>query len=195
MYLIKLIRNLFRPAPTEIESRCRVKIVWVATAIHDRTEFQERARCTANELGPDAVEILAGMLHGEPSPPAEIAHDFPGLGEWITARQFAIFEIFFYVGAPSLPTLRRVAFGQYDWTQGNAIEVLCRLAARGIERTQIMKELKNQLPDMREEAHYYAAEPLIMQSENDLILKDILVELLTVPEFKASYEYVLSQST
>ncbi|MBY0238843.1 MAG: hypothetical protein K2X55_05970, partial [Burkholderiaceae bacterium] len=124
--------------------------------------------------------------------PPDLEGQFPGLGQWISARQFAIFEMFYFMGTPALPTLRRTASGKYDWTQGNAIEILCRLAADGVECRQITAELKTLLPDVREEALLYAIGPLARQAKDNPTLNDLLSDLLTVPEFRESYEYLMS---
>jgi hypothetical protein len=48
----------------------------------------------------------------------------------------AAFEILYNLGEAALPLLRKIAFGEYDWTQGNAIEILRRWAAEGVDREQ-----------------------------------------------------------
>ncbi len=106
----------------------------------------------------------------------------------MAARQFAIFEIYFHIGAPALPALRRIAFGQYDWTQGNAIEVLCRLAADGVERNAIVEELTVNLPDVRDEAIQYALAPLLYQQTSNAALREVVCELREVARFNEWYE-------
>ena len=135
---------------------CVEKIRWVASSVHDADGFRSRASAAADDLGPDAIETLATLFHSEHSPPDNLADQFPGLGDWIAARQFAIFEMFYYLREAALPVLRRVAFGEYDWTQGNAIEVLCRLASESVERDQIIAEVRREIPKMRYEALLYA---------------------------------------
>lgn len=190
--ILATFRRLLKGKPNS--THCNSKVRWVAEAIYDSTSFKDRARSVASELGPEAIETLAKLFHSEHTPPPELKNKFPGLGQWIAARQFAIFEIFYFFGAPALPILRRTAFGVYDWTQGNAIEILCRLAADGIESKKIIKELKTHLPTMFEEAHYYAAGPLAKQAKENAQLNEIVIQLLTVPEFKESYNHVM-QST
>lgn len=140
---------------------CVEKIRWVASSVHDADGFRSRASAAADDLGPDAIETLATLFHSEHSPPDNLADQFPGLGDWIAARQFAIFEMFYYLREAALPVLRRVAFGEYDWTQGNAIEVLCRLASESVERDQIIAEVCREIPKMRYEALLYAFGPLL----------------------------------
>jgi hypothetical protein len=190
--MLAAFRRLFKGKP--IKSQCNAKVRWVAEAIYISASFQDRAHSAATELGPEAIETLAELFHSEHTPPPELKDQFPGLGQWISARQFAIFEIFYFCGAPALSVLRRTAFGEYDWTQGNAIEILCRLAADGIESGQIIEELKTHLPAMREEAHYYAAGPLAKQAKGNVKLNEIVNQLLMVPEFKESYEHVVQSA-
>lgn len=171
------------------------KIRWVAEVVNNGTQFKERARKAALELGPNSIESLTGLLHSEHTPPKELEEKFPRLGQWIGARQFAIFEMLYQLREDALPVLRRIAFGEYDWTQGNAIEVLCRLAAQGVDRAKIIDDLKERLGSMREEAHCYALGPLLHYSEQDPNIKHVLDQLLTVPEFRESYECLLSQQS
>jgi hypothetical protein len=48
--------------------------------------------------------------------------------------------------------LREVACGEHDWTQGYAIELMCRLAAEGIDRDRTLTDLKREMPGMRKTA-------------------------------------------
>ena len=129
-----------------LEKHYQTKIRWVAESMYELDEFRQRAKIAAGELGPESIDQLSKMFHSEHSPPEELAEKFSGFGFWIAARQFAIFEMYYHFGVDAIPILRRVAYGEYDWTQGNAIEVLCRLAADGINRDEIMDELKQEFP-------------------------------------------------
>lgn len=168
------------------------RINWVAAASADLDEFRNRAIIVANELGPTTIECLATLFHAEHSPPTELATRFHGLGSWMTERQFAIFEIFYNFGGDSIPVLQRIAYGDYDWTQGNAIEILCRLAADNVQREQIVAGLVEHLPAVREEAHYYALGPLISYAGSNQALNDVLSQLLSVQEFKQSHDHFIS---
>ena len=143
---------------------CGEKIRWVASSFHNLEEFRSRAKTAAGDLGPESIETLSSLFHSEGSPPADIADQFPGLSDWLVASQFAIFEIFYYFRDAALPVLRRVAHGEYDWTQGNAIEVLCRLASEGVEQDQIIAEVRREIPNMRYEALLHSFGPLLKQA-------------------------------
>jgi hypothetical protein len=172
----------------------RSRIGWVAESIRDAREFEHRARIVAKQLGSEQVEALAKEFHSEHSPPEHLAAQFPRLGQWIAARQFAIFEIYFCIGSDSLPVVRRVAFGEYDWTQGNAIELLCRFAAAGIERERTITDLSEAMPEFRYEALLYAAGPLLARAKTDAQLREILEALLQVPEFKEACDELSEDS-
>lgn len=181
--MLRAIRDwwTWKARPDNANDRVRC----VAEAIGDPKTFHDRARLAATELGSSSIETLVTLFHSEHTPPTEtLKAQFPGLGQWISARQFAIFEMFYFFGSASLPVLRRVAYGPYDWTQGNAIEILCRLAADGLDRQRVVEELIAKMPDMREEALLYAAGPLLERSRSTPAVADILNELCAVPEFR-----------
>ena len=160
----------------------------VAAAFHNREEFQRRAAAAALVLGSNTIDTLVGLLRSEHTPPDALAPQFAGLGAWLTARQFAIFEVFYHFGAPAVPTLLSVIRGDYDWTQGNAIEILCRLYAKGAAPASAFELLKETIPSMREEALIYAAGPLHRLRQQDTTLSGVLEELLEIPEFSDAYQ-------
>jgi hypothetical protein len=180
---------LFRPSTPEAHLPIPQRIRWIAEALGDWQDFSRRASVVAAELGPTAIPSLAAEFHTEFMPPDDLKEKFSGLGAWIAARQFAIFEILYHLGAPAVPLLKTVAFGEYDWTQGNAIEVLCRLAAFGIARDEIISGLKLAMPDIRPEALDYAAGPLVTYAKSDSNIQLVVDELLSVPEFKQAWDY------
>src|SRR5262245_3020415 len=127
-----------------------IAVTSVAVLIDDADQFSARAASVAQELGPAAIAELATRFHSPPrAEPPGFGIEQRGLSGWLSAWQFAIFELFFHFGPAALPVLRRVAFGEYDWTQGNAIEVLVRLAAVGVERGRILDELRRVVPVIR----------------------------------------------
>jgi hypothetical protein len=174
------------------KSQLNDRVRWVASAFaSDLSVMRVRAKVVASESGPNSIDQLASLFHTEHTPPPELSASFGALGHWITARQFAIFEIFYNLGKESIPTLKRVAFGAYDWTQGNAIEILCRLAADDVNQKDIVTSLVARLPSIREEAHGYALRPLLAEAKTNPALRAILDQLLIVPEFRESYEQVM----
>lgn len=132
----------------------------VAASFGQPHEFQTRAVEAAARLGPQCMDRLPDYFHHSPQKPAEASELFTGLGDWMVACQFACFEILYQFREQSLPLLRRVAFGPYDWTQANAVEILCRLAMEGIESERIGQEIAADLPNWRYEAVAYSVESL-----------------------------------
>jgi len=183
-----------RPSPTAptrqpLVSPLVERISWVAEgALSDAKDFKERARQVAIALVPSAVDQLVALLHDPSDPPKRLGTAFSVVTQWRAVWHFSIFEVLYNIGAPSLPAVRSIAFGEYDWIQGNAIELLCRFAADGIERTTIIDDLVSHLPEMRYEAHAYALQPLIAQAGNNPALQCVIDQLLVVPEVKEVYQ-------
>jgi hypothetical protein len=161
----------------------------VAVLIDDVDKFSARAAAVAQELGPDVIDELATRFHSPPrAEPPGFGIEQRGLSGWLSAWQFAIFELFFHFGAAALPVLRRVAFGEYDWTQGNAIEVLVRLAAVGVEREQILAELRQEFPGIRYEAQLYSVGPLLHHAARDPAIAAVVRELEDLPEWRQTVQ-------
>ena len=91
--------------------------------------------------------------------------------------------MFYYFRESAIPVLKRVAYGEYDWTQGNAIEVLCRLAAEGINTDATVAEIRAALPEMRIEALLYAFGPLLRRAALDASLAQLLNRFADIPEY------------
>ena len=161
----------------------------VAVLIDDADLFRARAAAVARELEPSAIEELATRFHSPPRPePPGFEYEQRGLGGWLSAWQFAIFELFFQCRAAALPVLRRVAFGEYDWTQGNAVEVLVRLAAAGVECERTVADLRRELPNFRYEATLYSVGPLLHHAARDPAVAAVVRELEDMPEWREAAE-------
>ena len=169
-----MVRRRSELVPADLDQTIR----WVSSVVGPlpahRRELRRRAEAAAAKWGPSSVELLAARMHGEYTPPDTAPAHLHRLGAWIEARLYAIFEIFECLGEAALPVLRRIAHGEYDWSQGNAIEILCRLAARGVERDAIGKEIAELLPEVRSEAVEYAMGPLLVLARADHALREFL---------------------
>ncbi|QDU02070.1 hypothetical protein V6x_17580 [Gimesia chilikensis] len=154
--------------------------------IDDR--FRELAREEAKLVSVVQLDQLRNMFHNPP--PQSDAYDPQqhGLGGWLSACQFAIFELIYNLGADALPFIREIAWGEYDWTQGNAIELLLRFAAEGIRTEEILAEIKANYPQIRFEAQLYGIQPLLPELEQNAPLKAIFDQLRTeIEEFQRAY--------
>ena len=101
-----------------------------------------------------------------------------------SAWQSALFEVLYHLRGSALEFVREVAFGAYDWTQGNAIEVLCRWAAEGLDRERTVRDLRYEAPRMRPEALDYAVGPLLSRAVGNPSLSKLIDELRSIPEFE-----------
>ncbi len=159
-------------------------IAQVATKIVDPTTFRAAAAEAAGNLDPSVIETLSKRFHSPPEAPDGFGPKEVGLGGWLSYWQFAIFEIYYNFGASAIPALRPIAYGEYDWIQGNAIEILCRLAADGVQTREIVDELKREFPKLRYEAQLYAVRPMLAQVEDNPQLAKIIDELSALEEFQ-----------
>jgi hypothetical protein len=160
----------------------------VAVQIDDAQEFRAQAAAVARRLGSAAITELKTRLHAPPYTEPGFDAKERGLGGWLSAWQFAIFELLYELGTPALPVLRQVAFGEYDWTQGNALEVLVRLAAKGIERDEIIAELRQEFSRLRVEAQLYAVGPILHHAAQDLAVAAVVRQLEDMPDWQATVD-------
>jgi hypothetical protein len=160
----------------------------VAILIDQPPLFRARARDVAATFGPQALDDLRQRFHRATPAPIGFTAKERGLTGWLSSWQFALFEIIFQYREGAVSMLREVAFGEYDWTQSNAIELLCRLAAEGIDRDRTLADLKRELPHMRDTALMYVAEPLMHRVPEDARLAAIFEELQEVPEFRMTVQ-------
>jgi hypothetical protein len=142
-------------------------IASVAVLVDAPEQLRVRAQIVAEQLGIGSIPQLRLRLRKIPPAPPGFGPETRGLSGWIAIWLYAIFEILFHFRKAALPLLREVAFGEYDWTQANAIDILCRFAEAGIERRQIVGELCRNVPGMRFEAQYYAAPYLERLAEQE----------------------------
>jgi hypothetical protein len=155
----------------------------VAQEIRDRPRFEAAAKDVAERFGPSAVGLLRYRLHNATERPTAFEYPNAPLGAWLSAWQFALFEVLYHLRGSGLEFVREVAFGKYDWTQGNAIEVLCRWAAEGLDRERTVRDLRYEAPRMRPEALDYAVGPLLSRAVGNPGLRELIDELRSIPEF------------
>lgn len=154
-------KSRFTPVGGELDRA----IESVAVLIEEDLTFGARAKAVARKFGPRIIPELQQRFHRPTVSPPGFTVEERGLSAWLSYWQFAIFEIIFQFREQALPMLRQVAFGEYDWTQANAIELLCRLAAEGIDRDRTLADLKRAMPGMRDTALLYVARPLVRHRE------------------------------
>lgn len=150
--------------------------------------FRDHAGELAADLESDDIQDLTWLLLRQPPEPEGYSTAQHGLGGWISACQFAVFELLYSIGEPALPAIRKIAWGEYDWTQGNAIELLIRFAADGVRTEEIVAEIKARYPDIRHEARLYAVQPLLHRLEAEPALAGIVRELRTCKAFDEAVE-------
>lgn len=151
-------------------------------------QFRELARVESASVSIEQLDQLRSMFHNPP--PQSDVYDVQrhGLGGWLSACQFAIFELVYNLGEEGLPFIREIAWGEYDWTQGNAIELLLRFAAEGIRTEEILAEFKTNFPQIRFEAQLYCMQPLLPELDQDAQLRAVFDQLRNeIEEFQEAY--------
>ena len=154
----------------------------------DSGAFKSKAKELSNKYHANDLRELKGLLHNPPPESSNYNVEKHGLGSWMSSCQFAIFELYYNKGIEALPLVRQIAWGKYDWTQGNAIELLIRFASKGICREKLIEEIKQHYPKVRSEAQLYAIQPLIGELSKDESLKSVFNELMAIEAFKESYD-------
>jgi hypothetical protein len=158
------------------------KIVKVAIEFENPELFTNSAKKVASELNFLEAQKLTSYFHNPPQEPEFIKSttaNYGVLGVWMGICQDAIFEILYHYKEDAIIILYMIGFGQYDWTQYKAIDVLCRLANDGIETERIVKNIGENLHHFRYEAVMPSMESLseIENSENvPKILKKLFDE-------------------
>ena len=151
-------------------------------------QFRILAAKKAEGIELSNCQELRSMFHNPPKEAVLYSAEKHGLGGWLSACQFSIFELVYNIGENALPFVQEIAWGEYDWTQGNAIELLIRFAAGGILRDYIISEIKENYPNVRYEAQLYAIQPLLPRLATDPELWSVFDELLVIEDFKDCYD-------
>ncbi len=145
--------------------------------LQDRIAFEKAAKQEAALLDSHAIGYLKTRFHDPPKVHPGIDEAQFGLGQWMAICQYVMFELLYHLPELSLPLVKEVAFGAYDWTQATALEVLCRWHADGTLPKSIITEINRSIGDMRHETHLYFGRSLIVRKKDDPRFGEILLEL------------------
>lgn len=152
-------------------------LIEVAQEFEDPNKFSEAAQRVAGKLTFKQAERLTQYFHDTPAAPEalkETLAKYGLLGVWLNVCQDSIFEIFFNYKEEAIPTLYALMFGEYDWTQYKAIDVLCRFAKKGIRTDGIINDIGKNLSQFRYETVFSAIESLSKIKNHKSIPKILL---------------------
>jgi len=152
-------------------------LIEVAREFEDENRFNEVAKNVASKLEFSRAKSLTRYFHNNPPEPDTLkskTSKYGILGVWMDICQNSIFEILFNYKEQAIPTLYSIGFGKYDWTQYKAIDVLCRLANEGIQTTEIIKDIGDEIQSFRYEAVFPSLESLSTIPNNEEVPKIIL---------------------
>ncbi|MBO9561672.1 MAG: hypothetical protein J7621_02825 [Niastella sp.] len=146
----------------------------------DSESFESMAREYANNLSTDDFSMLQIILHNPPTVHPDIQQDKPGLGGWLAACQYAVFELLYCMDEKALSFLKSTAYGKYDWTQATALEVMCRLYVDGKVSADVITEIDHRLNGMRHETHLYLAQGLLNRKKKDERYHGVITQITSV---------------
>jgi len=141
---------------------------------NDQEAFEKLAQENVKDLKIGDLSYLKNKLHEPPELHEELKNVKMVLGEWLAMCQYAVFELLYNCYEYSLPIIKEIAYGPYNWTQATALEVLCRLNVEGKISDSILDEIKEKLDSMRYETHLYFSRALLLRAEVDKKYDDIL---------------------
>lgn len=130
-------------------------IIYVASEFENEEVFRSRAREVKEKLPFNKAVNLTDYFHSNPPIPDSLVpklSKYGVLGVWMQVCQKTIFEILYNYKEKAVPTLYKIGFGEYDWTQYEAIDILCRIAQDGILEDEISLRISRNIKDFRWEA-------------------------------------------
>lgn len=152
-------------------------LLQVAQEFEDEIEFKSAAKRVAYQLEFEKAIELLRYFHDNPPEPESLKSKtakYGMFGVWMSICQDSVFEILYNYKEKAIPTLYSIGFGDYDWTQYKAIDILCRFAGEGIQTNEIVKDIGDKINHFRYEAVFPSIESLSLISDNPEIPKIIL---------------------
>lgn len=142
----------------------------------DVEAFERMTEEKFNNINLDAngLKYLKDKLHNPPAHLKETPVDKLGLGQWMAICQHVIFELLYNKKVKHLAFIKGIAFGEYDWTQATALEVLTRLIVDEVLDTEMIDEINGKIGEMRYETHLYYARALKQRGSTDNRYLDFL---------------------
>lgn len=170
-----MLKKIFRIFGIDLE--LQDYLIEVAKEFENEGQFKMAAKNVALKLEFERAKNLVKYFHNNPTEPESLKNKtskYGLLGVWMNICQNSIFEILYNYKEKAIPTLYSIGFGEYDWTQYKAIDVLCRFASEGIKTNEIVTDIGNEINSFRYEAVFPSIESLSRISNNPKIPKIIL---------------------
>ncbi|HLP93059.1 MAG TPA: hypothetical protein VK168_03440 [Saprospiraceae bacterium] len=170
-----MLKKIFRIFGIDLE--LQDYLIDVAKEFENEEQFKMAAKNVALKLEFERAKSLIKYFHNNPTEPKSLKNKtskYGLLGVWMNICQNSIFEILYNYKEKAIPTLYSIGFGEYDWTQYKAIDVLCRFASEGIKTNEIVTDIGNEINNFRYEAVFPSIESLSTISNNPKIPQIIL---------------------
>ncbi|BAV05996.1 hypothetical protein SAMN05421788_10670 [Filimonas lacunae] len=136
-------------------------------ALLEGDTFQAMAKLEASRIVVSDLKMLRSKLHHPPTVHPDISRQDLGLSGWLSICQHVILELVYHLGADGLDFLKSMAFGVYDWPQGTALVIICRLYIDGKLSDDVIDNIAVRLGEMRYETHLRLAHGLVIREKED----------------------------
>ncbi|MFK7923099.1 MAG: hypothetical protein AB8H47_14140 [Bacteroidia bacterium] len=154
-------------------------LIEVGQEFENPDRFSAAAQRVASQFAFIQVERLTLYFHDPPATPEALKETlvkYGQLGVWMNVCQNAIFEVLYQYKEEAIPTLNGIMFGEYDWTQYKAIDVLCKFANEGIRADGIISDIGKNLSRFRYETVFAAIDSL-SKIENHKSIPKVLFQI------------------
>jgi hypothetical protein len=150
-------------------------------ALRSEPAIQEAARQFPERYGPEVIPELRRRFDVMAEPPPSFSAREPSVCAWASRWWVALYEILYQYREQALPVFREMA---RDGHNGTAIVLLCRLAAEGVDRQQIVADLRSLMPDLPCSARCDIAAQLLWLARKDPAVASVVEELRQEPAFE-----------
>jgi hypothetical protein len=158
-------------------------------ALRNEIAMQDSARRFSLSHGPAVIPELQSRFDVMIEPPPSFSAREPSACAWITCWQTALYTILYQYREHALPVFRQMASNDQNCT---AIVLLCRLAAEGVDRQQIVADLVRQMPDLPFLMRCEIVEELLWIAHKEPALTTVIEELRQSPAFEEALVEVRS---
>ncbi|WPQ63502.1 hypothetical protein SIO70_01310 [Chitinophaga sancti] len=156
-------------------------------------KFFAQTKTVAATMSPQTLPLLRSHLHADLPVPDGVDQSQLGLTGWLSACQYTIFEVIYHIGTPAVPMLKEIAFGEYDWIQANALDLLTRFYMDGKLGAEIIDEIDSNLGDMRYESHLYYAQHLIALRRKDQRYETQVIQRIKNPHLHDAIKEIMDE--
>lgn len=122
--------------------------------VFDKGEkFEQILRKESSSIKYNEARIALELIHESDEEPVDFCkakNQFENKVIWMRSYQKSIFEFINKYGLEAQEDLKLIAFGKYDWTQIDALEILCRQAQQNLNQDEILLNINERINEFNE---------------------------------------------